>query len=67
MPLSSLPAKLEVDDFNLSNEDLIISFDGESFGTTDSTALVRFRFDPGYDTAKFRLFFAYAFSVSERK
>jgi hypothetical protein len=65
MLLSSLPAKLE-DDFNLSNEELIISFDGESFGTTDSTKLVRFRFEPGYDTAKFKLFFIYAFSVSER-
>ena len=66
MLLSFLPAVLEVDDFNLCNENLIFSFDGESFGTTDSTALVMFIFEPGYDTAKFKPFFSYASSVSER-
>jgi len=66
MLLSSLPAVLEVYDFNLCNEDLIFSFDGESFGTTDSIALVMFRFEPGYDTAKCKPFFSCASSVSER-
>jgi len=42
---------------------LIFSFDGESFGATYSTALVMFRFEPGYDTAKFKPFLNYASSV----
>jgi hypothetical protein len=66
MLLSSLLAILEADDFNLSNEDLIFNFDGGSFGTTDSTAFVRFRFEPGYDTAKFKLFFTFAFFLSQK-
>ena len=66
MLLSSLPVTLEVGDFNLSNEDLIFSLDGESFETTDSTALVMFGFEPGYDTAKFKPFFSYASSGTER-
>jgi hypothetical protein len=66
MLLSSLPVILEVGDCNLSNEDLIFRLDGESFETTESTALVMFGFEPGYDTAKFKHFFSYASSVSER-
>jgi len=63
MLLGSLPVILEVGDFNLSNEDLIFDLYGESFETTDSTALVMFGFEPGYDTARFKSFFSYASSV----
>jgi hypothetical protein len=67
MLLSSLPVILEVGDINLSNEDPILNLDGGSFETTDSTALVMFGLEPGYDTAQFKPFFSYASSVSERK